>query len=504
MSVETYKLPNDEQQSEGAGSHEMIESSQVPEVSDADLHGNEVREEAKVCETAERKQSQLDRFWDTLHEWADITTLHGTRFVFDRNSYVVRRATWFVIMICFVFVLIWNGQAQVNRYFEYRPLTVQTMKVHEKLLFPSVTICNSRFIRNDSVTNDTERITIEQVLQVVPNKTLLLTEVGETILKTTRFSSLMMKHTTKLDDFILTCSWKGLPLNCSEYFIGRLAENGLCYTTTEGSFETSVVGDRYGLEIVLWSGQDIAIGAGDENYGTKVLVHESTDEPNMESASIIGPGVMHYIPVTAHVFDYLPYPVAAFGGQYCIDTTADTELHSHYSITGCYRECRQKFILEHCGCVSHVDKDYKGGKECSAYEIMDCYQPTLVSFMSQVEQCHCATPCHITKYQTRLSSTFLPDSAYKTVQKKIQINDPIETLRENLIILKLFYESKEVTYIEQVLEFTFEDLWASFGGYLGIAVGASLLTFVEILDLIVMNVYHHLKRIRNIVREEPT
>jgi hypothetical protein len=173
-------------------------------------------------------------------------------------------------MLIFLSYLAWNGQAQMNRYLKYSALTLQTSKIHAKLPFPSVTICKSDFIRNDSVINDTERKILEAFMQTTPNKTFLLTNYGEDTLRSTNISNLIRGRVIKLDDFILECLWGAMLLNCSEYFENSLLESGLCFSLKKGSLQTSVTGEKFGLQIKLWYGQDNSFGAGYDNYAIKV------------------------------------------------------------------------------------------------------------------------------------------------------------------------------------------------------------------------------------------
>jgi hypothetical protein len=37
-----------------------------------------------------------------------------------------------------------------------------------------------------------------------------------------------------------------------------------------------------------------------------------------------------------------------------------------------------------------------------------------------MENCHCSTPCHVTKYQAKVSSMPLPQKAYTALHKELQ------------------------------------------------------------------------------------
>ncbi len=76
---------------------------------------------------------------------------------------------------------------------------------------------------------------------------------------------------------------------------------------------------------------------------------------------------------------------------------------------------------------------------------------------------------------TNLASLVLNQTGFKTVQE----------LRENVLEVDIWLRSMEVKLIEETFTQTLYDLFSNIGGTVGLFLGASLFSFVEIFDLVV-------------------
>lgn len=72
-----------------------------------------------------------------------------------------------------------------------------------------------------------------------------------------------------------------------------------------------------------------------------------------------------------------------------------------------------------------------------------------------------------------------------TINNKLRLINSIDEARKNMLAVKIFYEDLSYTYIEETPVWTELTLISSFGGQLGLFVGISLLSFVEIFELII-------------------
>ncbi|KAL4230150.1 Acid-sensing ion channel 1 [Mactra antiquata] len=404
------------------------------------------------------------RFWESILLWSQTTTFHGVHRVVNIQSHTFRRVTWFILISTMWVFVIWYCQGQMNRYFQYKTLMLDIVNTQKQILFPAVTICKHNFVHTDSV-NSTDKVLIEELLHTHPNKTRLLSEFGESYLNeaVVDFESLLLNHASNINEVILSCKIDGSEFNCNT-FHQVLSNFGQCLTFNS-SVQQELSGDDHGMELLLWLGEDNTF-------------------PFNPTAPIFK-------------FKFMENPVKAYGRQYCINT--ELSEFKHYTITACYEACRQNYIYKLCGCVDPFKTGIVGNK-CTILKYVDCYKPALLSFQSNKDECYCPPPCHLTKYHTNLHSVYLPDRSFNTWNNQLSLNKSLETLRQNMLVLKLFYNSKNIIYHEQTLEYKFEDIWASFGGIFGLATGASILSFVELFDLLVWNLYYHYQNIVQLMR----
>ncbi len=73
--------------------------------------------------------------------------------------------------------------------------------------------------------------------------------------------------------------------------------------------------------------------------------------------------------------------------------------------------------------------------------------------------------------------------ALQSVVKKLGRNLTVEYLQRTLISLNVFYEEFKFTSISQVPEFSFVNLIANIGGFMGLFLGTSFLSFAELIAL---------------------
>ena len=74
------------------------------------------------------------------------------------------------------------------------------------------------------------------------------------------------------------------------------------------------------------------------------------------------------------------------------------------------------------------------------------------------------------------------------------INKVSSFFRENFILVDIFYQDLSFEVIEQNIAFEFLSLLSEIGGFLGLLLGASVLTVCELLDFIALTIVRKLKR----------
>eukprot|EP00062_Callorhinchus_milii_P027303 gi/632990438/ref/XP_007884168.1/ PREDICTED: acid-sensing ion channel 4-like [Callorhinchus milii] len=121
---------------------------------------------------------------------------------------------------------------------------------------------------------------------------------------------------------------------------------------------------------------------------------------------------------------------------------------------------------------------------CSPEDYMECADKTLDDLVKKSnETCPCVTPCHTTRYNKELSMVRIPSrGSAKFLAHKF--NTTTDYIRENYLVLDIFFEALNYETIEQKEAYSVEGLLGDIGGQMGLFIGASILTVLEIIDYI--------------------
>ena len=148
-------------------------------------------------------------------------------------------------------------------------------------------------------------------------------------------------------------------------------------------------------------------------------------------------------------------------------------------------DCHVKTLYDKCGCNFILGPPF-----CTLADYYFCYRPNVNHFL----KCDCLYPCKQTIYDTKITSLSLPTPM--VLAENLYRNETYTTTEDilkNMINLKVYFPSLQVTKVKQVPAYTFVELISNFGGQLGLFLGASLLTMGEFVDYLLRLCYYKLK-----------
>uniref|UniRef100_A0A8C0ZSS1 Acid-sensing ion channel 4 n=1 Tax=Castor canadensis TaxID=51338 RepID=A0A8C0ZSS1_CASCN len=97
--------------------------------------------------------------------------------------------------------------------------------------------------------------------------------------------------------------------------------------------------------------------------------------------------------------------------------------------------------------------------------------------------CFCPTPCNLTRYGKEISMVRIPNrGSARYLARKYNRNETY--IRENFLVLDIFFEALTSEAMEQRAAYGLSALLGDLGGQMGLFIGASILTLLEILDYI--------------------
>ncbi|RLV86065.1 hypothetical protein DV515_00015986 [Chloebia gouldiae] len=184
---------------------------------------------------------------------------------------------------------------------------------------------------------------------------------------------------------------------------------------------------------------------------------------------------------------YLPPP---WGD--CKAMAGDSEFYDTYSITACRIDCETRYLVENCNCrMVHMPGD---APYCTPEQYKECADPALDFLVEKDnEYCICEMPCNMTRYGKELSMVKIPSKASaKYLAKKY--NKSEQYIGENILVLDIFFEALNYETIEQKKAYEVAGLLGDIGGQMGLFIGASILTVLELFDYAYEVIKHRLCR----------
>ena len=204
-----------------------------------------------------------------------------------------------------------------------------------------------------------------------------------------------------------------------------------------------------------------------------------------------------------------------------------------YSYVECRNMCVHKIVNETCGCWStrYVTRRGNSDTNCGQYrffnetqtkQMMACQKEAIFFVENHVDfgvECNCFWPCHDTTYHVTISQSAWPDPStldsftmrlienhprknglkafeyYQNLKENNATNEEIYSwVNSHFARLNVFAQSNIVVVKQQVPMYSKTDLLSQIGGCLGLWLGMSVITVVELFDLglkIFIDIFSH-------------
>uniref|UniRef100_A0A8C1C5Z5 Acid-sensing ion channel 2 n=1 Tax=Cyprinus carpio carpio TaxID=630221 RepID=A0A8C1C5Z5_CYPCA len=441
--------------------------------------------------------------------FAHRSTLHGLRFIFPYSSSTSsspycstsRRLLWSMALLASLVLLVLESTERLAYFLSYPHVTSVDAVVSGSLVFPAVTVCNLNAYRFTRLTqNDLyhagELLALLDVHLQIPEPHLAEPHVLAFLTEKSNFTNyrpkpFSMREFTErvghdLKEMMLYCRFQGQ--ECSHQdFKTVFTRYGKCYmfnAAEEGkTLRTTMKGGTgNGLEIMLDIQQDEYLPVWGETEetafeaGVRVQIHSQAEPPFVHELGFgVAPGFQTFVATQEQRLTYLPPP----WGE-CVSRALDSGLFQVYSVSACRIECETRYIVENCNCrMVYMPGD---SPYCTPEQYKDCAEPALAA-LSAVEgtSCICRSPCNMTRYNKELSMVKIPSkTSARYLEKKFNRSEKYIT--DNILVLDVFFEALNYETIEQKKAYEVAGLLGDIGGQMGLFIGASILTILELFD----------------------
>ncbi|XP_039383971.1 acid-sensing ion channel 3 isoform X2 [Mauremys reevesii] len=448
----------------------------------------------------------------SLQVFANNSSLHGISHIFRHGSLSLRRVLWALFFLGSLGLLLLVCMERVTYFFSYPHVTKLDEVAAPNLTFPAITICNLNEFRFSRITRN-DLYHVGQLLALLSDRyeirsphlaepqllAALRDKANFRNFKAKPFDMADFYNRTGHDmaEMLLQCSFRGTDCT-AQNFTAIFTRLGKCYTFNAGApgnelLTTVKGGSGNGLELMLNIQQEEYLpvwGESDEisyEAGVKVQIHSQEEPPFIDQLGFgVAPGFQTFVSCQQqrkHCSAERHYQRLSFTyiqAHLWPIRRIPTQPAFSYSITACRLDCETRYLAENCNCrMVHMPGN---ANVCTPEQYKECADPALDFLVKKdSEFCVCRTPCDMVRYGKELSMVRIPSKASaKYLAKKY--NKSEQYISDNVLVLDVFFEALNYETIEQKKAYEVAGLLGDIGGQMGLFIGASILTILEIFD----------------------
>ena len=296
---------------------------------------------------------------------------------------------------------------------------------------------------------------------------------------------------------------------------------GNCYTFNGGEnkdklLNTTLTGSNYGLTLEILTGNPNVFFHSQKKQGLLLVVHNQTQtlvrSIQLQNGITIPPGYNSYVAVRRNLHSQLPSPYSN-----CITSLTTTQKAvllnyenyenisgvSAYDQASCNQLCHQIFVQNVCNCS---DPKYplinSTVTKCMNSSQLDCIREV----NKQANNCgfDCPNECNTIDYSLLTSSGSYPSQYYVSILAKqgylnnfaSLTNDPqdmLESVQKYLVRVTVNYNQLGYTLYQDNPSLDINSLISTIGGQFGLFIGISILSIIEVFELLLELIWHYLK-----------
>ncbi|XP_078539625.1 acid-sensing ion channel 4 [Lissotriton helveticus] len=422
-----------------------------------------------------------------LAAFARTSTLHGLCHIFRSGSVGIKQTLWALAFLSSLVFFLYQAAKCALFYLEHPHVTALDEEAAREMAFPAVTICNINRFRHSALT-DADIYHLANMTGLPP-KDRDGHRATDLVYPDPDMQDIVNRTGHQLSEMLKSCNFSGE--SCSpRNFTVVYTRYGKCYTFNADKRQPKMTrqgGMGNGLEIMLDIQQEEYLPIWRETNetsfeaGIRVQIHSQDEPPYIHQLGFgVSPGFQTFVSCQEQRLKYLPQPWGSCRAS--VQGEQILQGYETYSISACRLQCEKEAVVKNCECrMVHMP-----GNEtiCAPNAYMECADHTLDAMVEDTtDRCSCPTPCNMTRYGKEISMVRIPNKgSARYLAKKYQKNETY--IRDNFLVLDIFFEALNFETIEQKKAYDLAGLLGDIGGQMGLFIGASILTILEILDYI--------------------
>ncbi|XP_027711200.1 amiloride-sensitive sodium channel subunit delta [Vombatus ursinus] len=301
-------------------------------------------------------------------------------------------------------------------------------------------------------------------------------------------------HEAHDGNFIFSCCYDGGACQKKDYEVFHHPVYGSCYTFNNRGmndfWKANRSGLTHGINFILKAEQNDHLPLLSTEAGVKVIIHARNQTPFLEYQGFsIRPGTETTIGVRED-------EVHRLGGQYgrCTKDGGDVDVQllydSAYSMRACLHSCFQELMIQTCGCGYYFYPLPEGAQFCNYNQHPawgHCFYKLYQNLESHRLPCfsRCPKPCweslyHLSAGVTKWPSSKAEDWILSTLGKK----DNSREKRNSVAKVHIFYQQLNYRSVDETPVYSVTQLLSYMGSLWSLWFGSSVLSVVEMLELL--------------------
>ncbi|XP_012691404.2 acid-sensing ion channel 4-A-like [Clupea harengus] len=430
-----------------------------------------------------------------LQTFASASSLHGIDHVFVSGRVGMRQVVWALAFVASLALFLYQAAKSAVAYLEHPHVAAMGEQAGRNMVFPAVTLCNVNRFRFSALT-DADIYHLAN-LTGLPPKNRAGHRPGDLEYPAPDMLDIFNRTGHQLEHMLKSCNFSGQNCTAKDFTV-VYTRYGKCYTfngnrTLPKRARQGGMGN--GLEMMLDIEQDEYLPIWRETNetsleaGIRVQIHSQEEPPYIHQLGFgVSPGFQTFVSCQEQRLTYLPQP----WGNCRAKAEQVMPGYDTYSISACRLSCESAQVMAECNCrMVHMPGD---AAICPPSKIK-CVDKALASLQkNEGDICPCVTPCNVTRYGKELSMVKIPSrGSARYLSRKYDKTE--EYIRDNFLVLDIFFEALNYEKIEQKKAYDVAGLLGDIGGQMGLFIGASILTILEIIEYIYEVIKYKLKRL---------
>jgi hypothetical protein len=438
---------------------------------------------------------------------------------------------WLVCFLTATGLFLYSAYTNIAAYLEYPVTTQITSNYENPTNFPTVTFCNiNAFVTPVADGFVSATLIRNGVFQSVSESTVLASYFNYSKSQQTAnfntarnlmFQNAMNQNNSykkmfgsSQDYFIIACFYNNEPCDLNEMSWYYHPTYGNCYQFNSGYNingssidvkKTYKTGKTYGLTLILFTYTPDMINTLAFDTGAHIFITNQTESLYSVTGYDVAAGKATSFTIGKTFVDQLGSP---YNDCYDDLTTEDAFNSYYYRLTiqegytykqkDCINFCEQDYYLQKCNCTNANYPTINGAKYCSTLAQISCLSTAFSEIYStnayESFTSYCPLECSSESYQAVLSKSYFPSEIFASVLMSMDevqfiynaqgLSLDSSTLAENMVWLNVFYEETSYTLIMESAKTTAIGLLNNMGGILRLFIGISVLSFLEMIEII--------------------